>query len=204
MRALLAGRVARDHSSAWLGTAQVTDLPTLTIRGLRADDWTALYPLYCNEAVLLHTSDLPYISEESFRERVNNPPAGVHTLVAELMLPSGRERVVGAAWLKVSEHRQRHLARLVIIIQPELRGGEIEAGLLRATLALADNWLALRRVETVVFPPDDAHVTLLQQHGFVHEATMRRYVVRDGEYADAWLLARLRPVTSSDEREETP
>jgi len=178
----------------------VSDLPTLTIRGLRSDDWTALYALFCNEAVLLHTFDLPYISEESFRERVNNPPASVHTLVAELMLPSGRERVVGVAWLKVSEHRQRHLARLVLAIQPELRGGEIEAGLLQATLALADEWLALRRVETVVFPPDDAHIALLQQHGFVHEATMRRYVVRGGEYADAWLLARLRPAVTSGEQ----
>ncbi len=182
----------------------MTDLPTLTIRGLRADDWTALYALFCNEAVLRHTADLPYPSEESFRERVNNPPVGTHTLIAELMLPSGRERVVGAAWLKVSEHRQRHLARLVLVIQPELRGGEIENGLLRATLALADDWLALRRVETVAFPPDDAHITLLQQLGFVHEATMRRYVVRGGEYADAWLLARLRPAAVSGEQEETP
>ncbi len=182
----------------------MTDLPTLTIRGLRADDWTALYTLFCNEAVLLHISDLPYLSEESFRERVNNPPASVHTLIAELMLPSGRERVVGAAWIKVSEHRQRHLAQLMLVIQPELRGGEIEDSLLRATLALADDWLALRRIETMVFPPDDAHVTLLQQHGFVHEATMRRYIVRGGEYADAWLLARLRPEAVAGEREETP
>ncbi|GAB4421104.1 MAG: hypothetical protein Kow00106_17900 [Anaerolineae bacterium] len=178
----------------------MTDLPTLTVRGLRTDDWMALYTLLCSEAVLFHTSDLPYISEESFRERVNNPPAGVHTLVAELMLPSGRERLVGVVWLKVLERRQRHTARLVLAIQPELRGGDVEAGLLRAALAMTDEWLALRRVETVVFPPDDAHVALLEQHGFVHEATMRRYVVRGGEYADAWLLARLRPTVTVGEQ----
>jgi putative acetyltransferase len=178
----------------------VTDFPTLTIRGLRTDDWTSLYALFCNEAVLLQTYDLPYVGEESFRERVNNPPANMHTLVAELMLPSGRERLVGVAWLKVMERRQRHVGRLILAIQPELRGGEIDAGLLQAALALADDWLALRRVETVVFPPDDAHVALLQQHGFVHEATMRRYIVRAGQYADGWLLARLHPVTVAGEQ----
>lgn len=182
----------------------MTDLPTLTIRGLRSDDWMALYALFSDEAVLRDTCALPYVGEEAFRERLNNPPAGMHTLVAELMLPSGRERVVGVAWLHALEGRQRHTGRLQVAIQPELRGGETEAGLLEAVLRLADDWLALYRVETVVFPPDEAHVALLRRLGFVHEATMRRYAVRAGHYADGWLLARLHPAFRGTRQEDVP
>jgi len=163
----------------------------------------ALYALFSDEAVLRETCETPYASEESFRERVNNPPAGTYTLIAELMLPSGRERVVGAAWLTVLQHRQRHVGRLQLVVQPELRGGEVEVSLLKAALNLADEWLALRRVETIVFPSDEVRLALLAGHGFTHEVTMRRYAVRAGEFAEAWLLARLRLATAANEGAET-
>ncbi|MEW6580835.1 MAG: GNAT family N-acetyltransferase [Chloroflexota bacterium] len=172
----------------------MTDFPTLTIRGLRADDWMALQPLFADESVLHDTLDVPYASEEAFRERLISPPAGTHTLIAELMLPSGRERVVGLAWLRVMvPPRRRHTATLQIVVHADYRAGEIEEAVLRAALDLADNWLALRRVEMRLFATDHARAEMLARHGFAQEAVMRRYAVRAGEHVDAWLLARLWP-----------
>ena len=172
----------------------MTDFPTLTLRGLHADDWIALQALFADEAVLRDALEVPYASEEVFRERLTSPPAGTHTLVAELMLPSGRERVVGLAWLRVMiAPRRRHTATLQVVVHADYRAGEIEEAILRAALDLADNWLALRRVEIVVFATDQARAEMLARHGFVREAVMRRYAVRAGQCADGWLLARLRP-----------
>lgn len=172
----------------------MTDFPTLTIRGLRADDWMALQPFFADEAVLRDTLEVPYASEEAFRERLASPPAGTHTLIAELMLPSGRERVIGLAWLRVMvAPRRRHTATVEIVVHADYRASDTEERLLRAALDLADNWLALRRVEVVVFAADQARAEMLARHGFVHEATMRRYAVRAGAAVDGWLQARLRP-----------
>jgi len=175
----------------------VTDFPTLTLRGLRADDWMALQPLFASETGLHDALDVPYVSEEAFRERLASPPAGMHTLVAEMMLPSGRERVVGLAWLRVlAAPRRRHTATLQIVVHADYRAGEIEEALLRAALDLADNWLALRRVEMRLFAGDEARAEMLARHGFAQEAVMRRYAVRAGEVVDGWLLARLRPASA--------
>lgn len=172
----------------------MTDFPTLTIRGLRADDWMALQPLFADESALRDTLDVPYASEEAFRERLASPPAGTYTLIGELMLPSGRERVVGLAWLRVMvAPRRRHTATLQIVVHADYRAGDIEEGLLRAALDLADNWLALRRVEVRLFATEHARAEMLARHGFAQEAVMRRYALRAGEYVDGWLLARLRP-----------
>ncbi len=172
----------------------MTDFPTLTIRGLRADDWLPLQAIFADETVLRDTLEVPYAGEEPFRERLASPPAGTHTLIAELVLPSGRERVVGLAWLRVIvAPRRRHTATLEIVLHGDYRTGEIEEAILRAALDLADNWLALRRVEVRLFATDDARAEMLARHGFVREAVMRRYAVRAGEVVDGWLLARLRP-----------
>ena len=172
----------------------MTDFPALTLRGLRADDWMALQPLFADEIGLHDALDVPYASEEAFRERLTSPPAGTHTLVAELTLPSGRERVIGLAWLRVMvAPRRRHTATLQIVVHADYRAGEIEEAILRAALDLADNWLALRRVEARLFATDNARAELLARHGFAQEAVMRRYAVRGGECADGLLLARLRP-----------
>jgi putative acetyltransferase len=188
------GALDASADCAVCGDSPVTDFPTLTIRGLRADDWMALLPLFAGEIGLHDALEVPYASEEAFRERLTNPPAGTHTLIAELMLPSGRERVIGLAWLRAMVvPRRRHTAALQIVVHADYRAGEIEEAMLRAALDLADHWLALRRVEVVVFAADQARAELLARHGFVHEATMRRYAVRAGQCADGWLLARLRP-----------
>jgi putative acetyltransferase len=176
-----------------------SDSPTLTIRGQRSDDLEHLFALINTDAVLLDSLELPYLSEEIFRERYGNPPANTYTLIAETSLPSGRKRMVGVVWLGTMRSRRRHVGRLTLAIHPDYRGSEAESTLLDAALDLADNWLDLRRVEGVVYVDDRATIALYERHGFTCEAAMRRYAFRAGVYSDACLMARLRTsAVSSD------
>lgn len=180
-----------------------TDFPTLTIRSQRTDDLEHLFALINTDTVLRDSLELPYLSEEVFRERYGNPPASTHTLIAETSLPSGRKRMIGAVWLKTMPRRRRHVGQLTLAMHPDYRGGEAESTLLNTALDLADNWLALRRIEAVVYADDRATIALYEQHGFACEATMRRYAFRAGAYSDACLMARLRmPAVSPDAGDE--
>ena len=175
------------------------DSPTLTIRSQRSDDLEHLFALLNTDAVLLDSLELPYLSEEVFREHYGSPPANAHILIAETSLPSGRKRMIGVVWLKTMPRRRRHVGQLTLAMHPDYRGGEAESTLLNAALDLADNWLALHRIEAVVYVDDRATIALYEQHGFACEATMRRYAFRAGTYSDACLMTRLRtPVVSPD------
>lgn len=164
---------------------------TFTIRAQRTDDQDELYLLLTNEAALLESVEVPYMTEESFRDRFTNPPADTHVLIAESVLPSARRRIVGAAWLRTQANRRRHSARLSLLCLPQHRRGDGETRLLAAALALADDWLGLRRIELVVFAGDTGDEAYYGGFGFAREAVMRRYAVRRGVTADALLLARL-------------
>lgn len=168
----------------------MTQDSTLTIRAQRSDDQDELFLLLTNEAVLLDSVEIPYMTEESFRDRFSNPPADVHVLIAESVLPSARRRVIGAAWLHTQTNRLRHTARLTLLCLPQARRRDGESRLLEAALALADDWLGLRRVELVIYAGDPDAEVYYAGFGFEREAVMRRYAVRSGVYADAWLLAR--------------
>lgn len=164
---------------------------SFTIRAQRTDDQDELFLLLTNEAALLDSVEVPYMTEESFRDRFGNPPAGTHVLIAESVLPSARRRIVGAAWLQAHGNRVRHTARLTLLCLPQIRRGDGERRLLESALALADDWLGLRRVELVVYADDPEAEAFYAQLGFEREALMRRYALRRGVYAAAWLLTRL-------------
>ncbi len=183
--------------------------PTTIIRGIQSDDWEAFLPLWRSEAALLNTLETPYLSEDAIRERFNNPPATMHTLVSEVSLSSGRRQPVGVAWLEALQVRRRHTGRLRLLVLPTYRDTALENALLEAALHQADDWLGLRRIEAIIFIDDVQTRALFERQGFEIEAHMRRYALRGGQYDDAYLLARLhrdrRPVDSganSPEQEE--
>jgi putative acetyltransferase len=63
---------------------------------------------------------------------------------------------------------------------------------MRAAVGLADRWLNLERLELEVYTDNEPAVRLYQKFGFAIEGTLARYAFRDGRYADAYLMARLR------------
>lgn len=170
----------------------MNDSPIVTLRGQRNDDWDALYALLNRESVVPFTDELPYIADDVFRERYTNTEPGIYRLVGEISLPSGRNRFVGMAQFQVRKRRTRHAAALRFAIAPDYHGADVEAAFLARIVAFAEDWLAMRRIQTVAYEDDEHTLALLEGHGFTREATLRRYAFRRGVYADACLMARLK------------
>ncbi len=173
-------------------TIRVSDTPTLTIRGQHSEDWSELYTLWSDEAILRDSLELPYMAEEAFREHFNTIPTNTYVLIAEMSSLSGRKYIIGAVWLRVMQHfRRRHTGRLSLVIRSEQRGTGVESLLLDKVLDLADHWLGLKRVEVIIFADNEQASTIYEAKGFERELVMRRYALRDGVYSDAYLLARI-------------
>ena len=56
-----------------------------------------------------------------------------------------------------------------------------------------DNWLNLTRIELHVYVDNATAIALYEKFGFKVEGTHRRLAFRDGEYVDAYSMARLKP-----------
>ncbi len=101
--------------------------------------------------------------------------------------------VVGLAGLEVSKPaRQRHVGTLGIMVHREYQGRGIGRSLLSALLDIADRWLMLKRVQLNVFTDNQRAIGLYRSLGFVVEGTERFAAIRDGRYADEYLMARYR------------
>lgn len=170
----------------------MSDSPTLTIRGQRSDDWVDLYVWWSDSNLLENSLNVPYQSEDSFRDAINTIPANKYALIAEMSALSGRKQVVGLAHLIIHRPlRRRHSGEIAMTIHPDQRSTHTGAMLLDKVLDLAENWLGLHRLEVIVYADDTPILDLYEQQGFVREATLRHYAFGNGRYNDAVLLARL-------------
>lgn len=68
----------------------------------------------------------------------------------------------------------------------------IDSQLLEAAIDLAENWLAITRIELEVYTDNGAAVSLYRKFGFDVEGTARGYAFRNGEVADVYLMARVK------------
>ncbi|MBL8192483.1 MAG: GNAT family N-acetyltransferase, partial [Blastocatellia bacterium] len=56
----------------------------------------------------------------------------------------------------------------------------------------ADKWLNLLRLELEVYCDNDAAIALYKKFGFEIEGRLVKFSFREGEYVDAFFMARLR------------
>jgi putative acetyltransferase len=133
------------------------------------------------------TLRLPFQSLEETRTTLENPGAGAKRLVADL-----DGRVIGDIFLGPLLGRRRHAATIGMGVHDDFTGRGVGSALLKAALDIADAWLDLRRVELTVFVDNDSAVRLYERHGFLREGHLRGFAFRDGEYVDAYTMARLK------------
>ena len=77
-------------------------------------------------------------------------------------------------------------------VRDDWHGKGVGTALMEAALDLAENWLGLTRIELSVYTDNTAGVALYKKFGFEVEGTHRRYALRNGEYVDAYSMARIR------------
>ena len=159
----------------------------ITIRAVTNDDYQDLHQVYTCPGVVWNTSGLPYVSLDFWKERTENRSPTDHVLVAEV-----DGRVVGSINLHCGVNRLSHSAGFGMGIHDDFQGQGIGTQLMAAMVDLAENWLNIRRIGLQVYTDNERAIALYKNFGFEIEATHRALVFRDGEYGDAYSMARLR------------
>jgi L-phenylalanine/L-methionine N-acetyltransferase len=162
----------------------------ITIRHAEPGDYAALHAILSSPRAAAGTLQMPIQSVEQVRKRMAEPPAGFYSLVACV-----EGEVVGNLGLHVLDRpRRRHVGDIGMAVRDDWQGKGIGSALMAAMIDLADNWLDLMRIELTVYTDNAAAVALYQRFGFAIEGTLRRYAFRNGEYVDAYAMARVREV----------
>ena len=178
-------------------TAATTPRPAATglisIRRSQVADAAALAQLLSHPEVLPGLLQLPYATEEQWRQRLNDNLAPGRTDLPLVAVLDGE--VVGSAGLHPAGPalRRRHVMSLGIAVAAQAQGRGVGTALMAALLDYADNWGQVLRIELTVFVDNERAVELYKRNGFEIEGRMRGYALRNGRYVDTYAMARLHP-----------
>jgi putative acetyltransferase len=171
----------------------------IAIRRAELRDAEALCATMGSPKAMAGTLQLPLPSPEMWRKRLADLPADDYLIVAEV-----DGRVIGNAGVHVASKspRRRHAAGIGMSVHDEFQGKGVGSALIAAILDIADNWLGYRRLELTVYTDNAPAIALYRKHGFEVEGTLRDYAFRNGEYVDAYTMARLRTATDTKDRDQ--
>lgn len=158
-----------------------------TLRGVEPEDLPAITALMNLPGVRHGTLRLPFGAEATARHHAD-PPDDIRGIVA---MVAGT--AIGLATLMPRKGRRMHSAYLsVLAVHDSYHGQGIGRALLESALDIADNWLGVSRVDLGVLADNQHAIRLYEAFGFETEGTLRADVFRQGAYADALTMARLR------------
>ncbi len=157
-----------------------------TVRSARPEDAEAIAVMQSMPAFRAGTLRLPFPSISSVRTWITNAEDEKRILVAD---QDGVAIGMISFWRE--QGRRSHVGSLAMGVHDEHAGKGVGSALLKAVIDMADNWLALRRLELTVFWDNDAALALYRKHGFEEEGVLRDFALRDGRYADALAMARI-------------
>lgn len=163
------------------------DRGDIIVRATRIEDAAAITEVMNLPGVRRGTLRQPFQSIERTRKFIEGASPNDIQVLAEW-----HGKVIGNAGLHRKMGRQQHAASLGIGIHDDFTGKGVGSVLLSALIDAADNWHDIRRIELNVFTDNAAGIRLYEKFGFKHEGTLRQYAFRNSEYADAYLMARLR------------
>jgi putative acetyltransferase len=164
-------------------------MANVSVRHAEPDDAPAIHRILSGPQAVAGTMQLPLQSLEGVRKRFfSELREGLYHLVACV-----DEEVVGHLGLETfTRPRRRHVGEIGMAVRDDWHGKGVGTALMEAALDLADNWLNLTRLELTVYADNAAGIALYEKFGFEIEGTHRRYAFRNGEYVDAYSMARIR------------
>jgi L-phenylalanine/L-methionine N-acetyltransferase len=162
-------------------------LRDLVIRRCEPEDYKAVHLIYSSPRAMAETLGVPYSSEDAWREELARERDDNVSLVACV-----QSEVVGHLALSVYMNpRTRLSGHLGIAVRDDWQGKGVGTRLVEACVDLADNWLGLTRLDLRVYTDNAPAIALYEKFGFKVEGTHMRFALRNGEYVDAYFMARL-------------
>lgn len=162
----------------------------LLIRSVRLEDASAINEIRRMDGVRENTLGLFSERVSRSEEFIKGLTENEHLLVGEVE-KNGMKMVVGLVGLNINRNpRLRHSASLGIMVHADYHGKGIGTALLNKILDLADNWLMLTRVELTAFVENEGAVKLYKSLGFEIEGIKKYSAIKNGNYADEYLMAR--------------
>ncbi|ATG02854.1 N-acetyltransferase [Lelliottia amnigena] len=159
----------------------------IVIRHAEPNDAAAIRQNYMHPGVYHDTLQLPHPSLEMWQERLVVKP-GQRRLVACI-----DEKIVGDLSLQVeASPRRSHVASFGISVAADAQGRGVGSALMREMINLCDNWMRIERIELTVFSDNPAALALYRKYGFEIEGTGKKFALRNGEYVDAYYMARMK------------
>ncbi len=161
----------------------------VTIRATEPADYEAIRDIMSQPNAINGTMQLPLPAAEMWKKRLAEYPAGDHSLVAVV-----DGKVVGNLGLHAAGKaaRRRHAASLGMSVHDAYAGQGVGTQLMAAAIDLAENWLQYSRIELTVYVDNAPAIALYKKFGFEIEGTLRRYAFRNGEFVDAYTMARMK------------
>jgi len=159
----------------------------IEIRRVEPGDYQAVCAVHAQPNALAGTLQLPFPSEEAWKERLAKFGERDYGLVACV-----EGQIVGMLSLQVSPRlRRAHVGDLGMAVHDKWAGKGVGSALIKAAIDLADKWLNLTRLELTVYTDNEPALHLYKKLGFEIEGTHRKYAFRDGAYVDAYTMARV-------------
>ena len=152
-----------------------------------------MYRIFLGPKAVWGTLQLPFPSAEIWRKRLAEPagrslsawwPAWTVKWSANLGLHT-----------LPNNPRRRHVGQIGMAVHDDWQGKGAGSALMQAAVDLADKWLNLMRLELEVYTDNEPAIRLYKKFGFAVEGTLVRYAYRDGQYVDAFCMARLRDIS---------
>ncbi|HBD3032373.1 TPA: N-acetyltransferase [Citrobacter koseri] len=159
----------------------------IVIRHAESKDYDAIRQIHAQPEVYHNTLQVPHPSSAMLQERLADQP-GIKQLVACI-----DDTVVGHLTIAVIQRpRRSHVADFGISVDAQWQNRGVASALLRTMIDMCDNWLRVERIELTVFVDNEPAVAVYKKHGFEIEGTGKKYALRNGEYVDAYFMARMK------------
>lgn len=164
---------------------------SITVRASTLADAQSMQLMMSEPAVYAQTLREPFGSLSFWQKRLQDADENehVHSMVAEC----DGEFAGHAILVREKNVRRSHVAMLGISVKTHYQRRGIGRRLLQELVNLADNWLNIRRIELTVFVDNTGAIALYESCGFVVEGRAVGFALRNGEYMDALMMARIKP-----------
>ncbi len=162
----------------------------ITIRAFEMADWQDVAELFLAPNCQWGTLQLPHQSRDRIKQKLENPPLGIHRLVA-IIEQNQKSKVVGLISLQPLSDRRSHVGQLGLFVHDDYQNQGIGSQLMSAIIDLAENWLNLLRLELQVNTDNASAIHLYEKFGFEKEGILRKNAFRDGVYIDAYTMAKV-------------